>query len=172
MPVGADSGIFRYGPGDENHPADICFRKLSSQFPGLVRHLIDCQQMVVIGDHPARLQEPVKSGQDAKAEPQPGCRARGRANPATEITLLRRKKSQRRVLIPAAIGHDNCCAPHVPHDPGFHCEIDIIPGQTGGLKTVTWNGTDSRGLRAASGVYFYPLKTGQKTLVRKIAVIK
>jgi hypothetical protein len=48
--------------------------------------------------------------------------------------------------------------------------VDAV--QSGGRKSVTWNGTDGQGRRASSGVYFYTLKTANQTLVRKMAIIK
>ena len=44
--------------------------------------------------------------------------------------------------------------------------------QSGGAKSVTWYGTDAQGKRTASGVYFYTLRTGQETLIRKMAILK
>ena len=41
-----------------------------------------------------------------------------------------------------------------------------------GLNTVRWNGKDSYGNPISSGVYFYQLKTGDKTLTNKMVVIK
>ena len=55
---------------------------------------------------------------------------------------------------------------------GLHVRNLVDGIQSGGHQTVTWNGTDSRGLRTASGVYFYALKTGRETVVRKMAIIK
>jgi len=37
-----------------------------------------------------------------------------------------------------------------------------------GLHTIMWNGTDDRGAQVPSGVYFYVLKTGVRTLTRKM----
>jgi hypothetical protein len=55
---------------------------------------------------------------------------------------------------------------------GRHVRNLVDAVQSGGLKSVAWNGTDIQGPRAASGVYFYTLKTGTQTLVRKMAIIK
>jgi flagellar hook assembly protein FlgD len=55
---------------------------------------------------------------------------------------------------------------------GRHVRNLVDAVQSGGLKSVAWNGTDTQGRRAASGVYFYTLKTGTQTLVRKMAIIK
>jgi len=55
---------------------------------------------------------------------------------------------------------------------GRHVRNLVNAVQSGGLKSVTWKGTDAHGRRAASGVYFYTLKTAHETLVRKMAIIK
>jgi len=41
-----------------------------------------------------------------------------------------------------------------------------------GPHEVTWDATDDRGLRVASGVYFYRLTAGGQTLTRKLTVLK
>jgi hypothetical protein len=41
-----------------------------------------------------------------------------------------------------------------------------------GLKEVTWDGTDSHGNLVSSGVYFYRLKAGGKTLTKKMVLLK
>jgi hypothetical protein len=41
-----------------------------------------------------------------------------------------------------------------------------------GVFDVEWNGTDSRGLAVASGVYFYRLTAGSETLTRKAVLLK
>jgi hypothetical protein len=41
-----------------------------------------------------------------------------------------------------------------------------------GRKSVTWNGTDFHGNTVSSGVYFYRLKAGNKTLTKKMVFLK
>jgi hypothetical protein len=41
-----------------------------------------------------------------------------------------------------------------------------------GFKEVQWNGTDSRGVAVSSGVYFYRLQAGNKTITRKMILVK
>lgn len=41
-----------------------------------------------------------------------------------------------------------------------------------GSRQVTWNGTDSHGNPVSSGVYFYRLKAGGKTLTKKMVLLK
>ncbi|HTS00248.1 MAG TPA: T9SS type A sorting domain-containing protein, partial [Bacteroidota bacterium] len=44
--------------------------------------------------------------------------------------------------------------------------------QTTGQYAVTWDGTSDGGAHVASGVYFYRLRTGEFTAVRKLAMIR
>jgi hypothetical protein len=37
---------------------------------------------------------------------------------------------------------------------------------------VSWNGRDDRGQLASAGVYFYTARTEDRTIVRKMALIK
>ena len=48
-------------------------------------------------------------------------------------------------------------------------DIGLMPA---GDHSVTWDGAGENGARAASGVYFYRLKTGDKTFSRKMVMIK
>lgn len=41
-----------------------------------------------------------------------------------------------------------------------------------GIKEVTWDGTNSQGIPASSGVYFYRLKAGNQTLTKKMVLLK
>jgi hypothetical protein len=41
-----------------------------------------------------------------------------------------------------------------------------------GHHSVTWDGTDSRGQRASSGVYFYRLEAGNRVITKKLIVVK
>ena len=41
-----------------------------------------------------------------------------------------------------------------------------------GQSSITWNGTDESGKLVTSGVYFYKLKTGDKTYTRKMLLLK
>jgi len=41
-----------------------------------------------------------------------------------------------------------------------------------GERTVTWDGDDDRGGRVASGLYFCRLRVGERTLVRKMTLLK
>ena len=44
--------------------------------------------------------------------------------------------------------------------------------QPGGPYTRDWNGRDNSGIMAASGVYFYRLTAGKKTISRKMILLK
>ncbi|HPS39937.1 MAG TPA: T9SS type A sorting domain-containing protein [Candidatus Cloacimonadota bacterium] len=44
--------------------------------------------------------------------------------------------------------------------------------QDKGPHTIVWNGTDNKGSACSSGVYFYRLRTSDKTLVRKMLMLK
>jgi hypothetical protein len=44
--------------------------------------------------------------------------------------------------------------------------------QSGGHKSITWDGTNRRGQRVASGVYFYRMRAGTFTATRKMVVVQ
>jgi len=41
-----------------------------------------------------------------------------------------------------------------------------------GFKEVTWNGKDARGNQVSTGVYFYRLTAGNRTLTKKMVLLK
>lgn len=41
-----------------------------------------------------------------------------------------------------------------------------------GLKTITWNGTDSYGIQVSSGMYFYTIKSMGKKILKKMILLK
>ena len=52
--------------------------------------------------------------------------------------------------------------------------INVLVNETlpAGEYHFTWNGTDARGIKAASGIYFYSLEAGDTKLVRKMLLNK
>ncbi|UCG52647.1 MAG: T9SS type A sorting domain-containing protein, partial [Candidatus Latescibacterota bacterium] len=49
----------------------------------------------------------------------------------------------------------------------------IVDGNvTAGRKSVTWDGTDTSGNPVSSGVYFYRLATGKRTITKKMVLLK
>ncbi len=48
----------------------------------------------------------------------------------------------------------------------------ISANMPAGFHEVVWNGKDSFGKQASSGIYFYRMKTSQKTFVKKMMMIK
>lgn len=55
---------------------------------------------------------------------------------------------------------------------GRHVITLVNKNQTAGLFNVNWNGMNQYGKKAASGVYFYRLSTGKKSIVRKMLLIQ
>lgn len=55
---------------------------------------------------------------------------------------------------------------------GRHVITLVNKNQTAGLFTINWNGMNKSGKKAASGVYFYRLSTGKKSIVRKMLLIQ
>jgi flagellar hook assembly protein FlgD len=39
-------------------------------------------------------------------------------------------------------------------------------------KAAHWDGTNNKGERVASGAYFYQLKAGEKSFVRRMVIVK
>ncbi len=55
---------------------------------------------------------------------------------------------------------------------GRHVITLVNKNQTAGLFNVNWNGMNQYGKKAASGVYFYRLSTGKKSIVRKMLLLQ
>jgi len=55
---------------------------------------------------------------------------------------------------------------------GQHVITLVDEAKVAGSHTVIWNGTDNKGSACSSGVYFYRLRTSDKTLVRKMLMLK
>jgi hypothetical protein len=59
------------------------------------------------------------------------------------------------------------------YDVGGHLVRTLVDGsQTPGVKSVTWDGRDSRGTSVSSGIYFYRLRAGGEVITRKMVLIK
>ena len=70
------------------------------------------------------------------------------------------------------------------YNPTYHYALDKAYGtpeafktlvdesQSAGHKAVSWNGTDRRGQRVATGVYFYCMVAGEFKQTRKMVLIK
>jgi len=41
-----------------------------------------------------------------------------------------------------------------------------------GFKEITWHGRDARGNQVSTGVYFYRLTAGNRTLTKKMVLLK
>ncbi len=48
----------------------------------------------------------------------------------------------------------------------------VFDGNAIGENQVTWNGKTSGGIQAASGMYFYKLIAGDRTLTKKMLMIR
>ena len=68
-----------------------------------------------------------------------------------------------------------------PEAADYSLTIYNIAGQTvksysgsteAGTLTITWDGRDNRGSQVATGVYFYALKAGHYTAIRKMLLLK
>jgi hypothetical protein len=59
------------------------------------------------------------------------------------------------------------------YDPGGSLVKTLVNGLRGaGMNRVEWEGTDSSGRPAASGVYLYRLKSGGRVLTRKMLLVR
>jgi hypothetical protein len=58
------------------------------------------------------------------------------------------------------------------HDTGGRLVRELAPGTAAGRHIVSWDGRDSRGLRAAAGVYHYRLEADGRSLGRKLVVLR
>jgi len=48
--------------------------------------------------------------------------------------------------------------------------VDAV--QSPGEYQVQWNGTDARGAKVSSGLYLYRLRVGDRSIVRKMSIVK
>jgi flagellar hook assembly protein FlgD len=55
---------------------------------------------------------------------------------------------------------------------GQHVATLVDELLTEGRKQITWDGTNSLGSPVSTGVYFYRLQTGGRTLTKKMIVMK
>ena len=59
------------------------------------------------------------------------------------------------------------------YNPDGHLIRDLINREVDeGLQEITWDGKNTQGFLAGSGVYFYRLKMGDKILTKKMILIK
>ncbi len=51
--------------------------------------------------------------------------------------------------------------------------VDVLVDETldGGPREITWDGRDRKGTRVSSGIYFYQLRAGRKTLTKKLVLL-
>ena len=139
---------------------DITYR---IDFAGCPGSILDGLSGSTMGTHRFQAGEPYfVSSVGANGVPSPITLFQNQPNPFNPVTVISYQ-------LPAEGGH---VVVDIFDLRGRHVRNLVDAVQTGGIKTVTWNGADTQGRRAASGVYFYTLKTGQHTLVRKMAIIK
>ncbi|UCG52118.1 MAG: T9SS type A sorting domain-containing protein, partial [Candidatus Latescibacterota bacterium] len=55
---------------------------------------------------------------------------------------------------------------------GRHVKTLVDDVIDGGVRETVWDGTDARGHRVSSGVYFYRLTVGNKSLTKKMLLLK
>jgi flagellar hook assembly protein FlgD len=55
---------------------------------------------------------------------------------------------------------------------GHHVTTLLDAAVEGGIREAVWDGTDERGNRVSSGIYFYRLRVGERTLVKRMLLLK
>jgi len=55
---------------------------------------------------------------------------------------------------------------------GRHVKTLLDAAVEGGIREAVWDGTDERGNRVSSGIYFYRLRVGERTLVKRMLLLK
>jgi len=55
---------------------------------------------------------------------------------------------------------------------GRHVKTLVKENQPVGRKKVNWNGRDNNNIEVASGLYFYQLKAGEISLVRRMLLLR
>jgi hypothetical protein len=79
-------------------------------------------------------------------------------NPATSISFVLPGRSRAMLVVYDVAGR--------------HVKTLLDTVVEGGPREAVWDGTDERGNRVSSGIYFYRLQVGERTLVKRMLLLK